>query len=244
MVRWSGRSWGDQLPSGIAAADWITHHARYTPLAEAAHDLASRRRFTYAQLDERVRRAALWLGAAFRIARGDRVAVLSRNDTDVFELQFACRRLGAVFVPLNWRLAVPELDFICRDAAPNVLLYGAEFGDTARELLARGRSGRGQFGQRPAERLRKWPGRSTRRPQRCAARFGRHLDHHVHVGHFGTAEGRADHLPDVRLQCAALRHAGRPDRALEKPGGSAHLPHWRHSTSTPTRPFTVAAPTW
>lgn len=125
---------GDQLPSGIAAADWIAHHARYTPSAEAAHDLASQRSFTYAQLDERVRRAALWLSTVFRIARGDRVAVLSRNDTDVFELQFACHRLGAVFVPLNWRLAVPELDFICRDAAPNVLLYGAEFSDTAREL--------------------------------------------------------------------------------------------------------------
>lgn len=122
------------MPSGIAAADWISHHARYTPLAEAAHDLSSHRRFTYAQFDERVTRAALWLRSAFGISPGDRVAVLSRNDTDVFELQFACRRLGAIFVPLNWRLAVPELDFICKDAAPKVLLYGVEFGDMAREL--------------------------------------------------------------------------------------------------------------
>ncbi len=94
------------MPSGIAAADWISHHARYTPSAEAAHDLASQRRFSYAQLDERVSRAALWLGTVFRVARGDRVAVLSRNDTDVFELQFACRRLGAIFVPHGER---PEL---------------------------------------------------------------------------------------------------------------------------------------
>lgn len=122
------------LPSGIPAADWISHHARYTPLAEAARDLSSNRRFTYAQFDERVTRAALWLRTACQIVRSDRVAVLSRNDTDVFELQFACRRLGAIFVPLNWRLAVPELDFICKDAAPKVLLHGVEFSDMAREL--------------------------------------------------------------------------------------------------------------
>lgn len=122
------------MPSGIPAVDWIAHHARHTPAAEAAYDLSSRRHFTYAQFDERVTSVALWLRNDFRIARSDRVAVLSRNDTDVFELQFACRRLGAIFVPLNWRLAVSELSFICKNAAPKVLLYGVEFSDMAREL--------------------------------------------------------------------------------------------------------------
>jgi fatty-acyl-CoA synthase len=122
------------MPSGIPAADWISHHARYTPSAEAAHDLNSGRRFTYAQFDERITRAALWLNRAFAIGTGDRVAVLSLNDTDVFELQFACHRLGAIFLPLNWRLAVPELQFVCRDAAPKVIVYGVEFGEQARQL--------------------------------------------------------------------------------------------------------------
>jgi fatty-acyl-CoA synthase len=126
---------GRALPSGIPAADWISHHARYAPGAEAAHDLSSRRHFTYEQLDNRVTSAALWLRNVFRIARGDRVAVLSRNDTDVFELQFACHRLGAIFVPLNWRLAPAELRFICKNADPKVLLYGVEFSDMARELF-------------------------------------------------------------------------------------------------------------
>ena len=75
------------MTSGIPVEDWIAHHARFSPGAEAAHDLASSRRFTYAQFDERVTRAALWLAAAFGVRRGDRVAVLSMNDTDVFELQ-------------------------------------------------------------------------------------------------------------------------------------------------------------
>ena len=56
------------------------------------------------------------------------------NDTDVFELQFACRRLGAIFLPLNWRLAVPELEFIAKDARPVVLIHGEEFADAAREV--------------------------------------------------------------------------------------------------------------
>jgi fatty-acyl-CoA synthase len=140
------------MASGIPAADWISHHARFTPGAEAAHDLSSGRHFTYAQLDQRVTRAAVWLRTTFGTERGDRVAVLSLNDTDVFELQFACRRLGAIFLPLNWRLAVPELDFICRDAAPKIILYGVEFSAQAQELgfpkasLANGQPGEYESG--------------------------------------------------------------------------------------------------
>ena len=122
------------MTSGIPVEDWIAHHARFAPRSEAAHDLASRRRFTYAAFDDRITRAALWLHQAFGVAQGDRVAVLSMNDTDVFELQFACRRLGAIFLPLNWRLAVPELEFICKDANPVVLIHGDEFADAALQV--------------------------------------------------------------------------------------------------------------
>jgi fatty-acyl-CoA synthase len=125
---------GKGMASGIPVEDWIAHHARFSPGAEAVHDLASGRRFTYAQFDERITRAALWLAGAFGVRRGDRVAVLSMNDTDVFELQFACRRLGAIFLPLNWRLAVPELEFIAKDAAPVVLIHGTEFADAALQV--------------------------------------------------------------------------------------------------------------
>jgi fatty-acyl-CoA synthase len=123
-----------RMTTGIPVEDWIAHHARFAPRSEAAHDLASGRRFTYAQFDDRISRAALWLAHAFDVRQGDRVAVLSMNDTDVFELQFACRRLGAIFLPLNWRLAVPELEFIAKDAGPVVLIHGEEFADAAREV--------------------------------------------------------------------------------------------------------------
>jgi fatty-acyl-CoA synthase len=125
---------GKGMTSGIPVEDWIAHHARFSPGAEAVHDLASGRRFTYAQFDERITRAALWLARDFGVRRGDRVAVLCMNDTDVFELQFACRRLGAIFLPLNWRLAVPELEFIAKDAGPVVLIHGVEFADAALQV--------------------------------------------------------------------------------------------------------------
>ena len=64
------------MTSGIPVEDWIAHHARFAPTSEAAHDLASGRRFTYAEFDERVTRAALWLAAAFDVRRGDRKSVV------------------------------------------------------------------------------------------------------------------------------------------------------------------------
>ncbi len=85
------------------------------------------------------------------------------NDTDVFELQFACRRLGAIFLPLNWRLAVPELEFICKDAGPVVLIHGAEFADAALEVARlAGRAAHRRPRQRQTQRLR---GRARRSPR-------------------------------------------------------------------------------
>ena len=117
----------------VLASDWIAHHAHFSPNKMAAVDVSSGRRFTYADVDDRVSRAALYL-KSLGISEGDRVAVLCHNDTDVFEVQFACQRLGAIFLPLNWRLAVPELEFICKDATPNVLLHGTEFAAEAADV--------------------------------------------------------------------------------------------------------------
>ena len=120
--------------STIPANDWIAHHARFVPNNEAMHDLTSDRHFTYAEMNLRVDRAALYLRDGLGVQDGDRVAVLCHNDTDMFEIQFACRRLGAIFLPLNWRLAVPELEYICQDATPRALIYGSEFVAEAAEI--------------------------------------------------------------------------------------------------------------
>src|ERR1700760_1162156 len=92
--------------------DAVAHHAMRRPNALATVDLATGRRHSYAVFDERVSRLAGSFRATYGVAAGDRVAVLAPNGTDTFDVQFACARIGAIFVPLNWRLAAAELQVI------------------------------------------------------------------------------------------------------------------------------------
>ena len=111
--------------------DWIAHFARRTPEKIALVDLLSERRFSYAQFDSRISRLASHLRHQLGVGRGDRVAVLALNTTDTLEVQFACGRLGAVFVPLNTRLTVPELQFMVGDSSPKVMVHDADLAETA-----------------------------------------------------------------------------------------------------------------
>ncbi len=111
--------------------DWIAHFGRRTPDKVAAVDLGSGRKLTYAQFDARISRLATHLRDRLDIKRGDRVAVLALNTTDTLEVQFACGRLGAVFLPLNTRLTVPELHYIVGDAAPSLMIHDAELAELA-----------------------------------------------------------------------------------------------------------------
>jgi fatty-acyl-CoA synthase len=120
----------------ITYYDWIARHAARTPAKTAVVDLATGRSFDYSQLDERIGRLARHLGERCGVKRGDRVAVLALNSTDTLEVQFACGRLGAIFVPLNVRLTVPELEYIVGDASPTVMVHDDELSDTALQVVA------------------------------------------------------------------------------------------------------------
>ncbi len=113
--------------------DWLAKRASYHPSRVALIDLDRARALTWADLD-----AAASAGASALhqqgVGPGDRVAVLASNRLDQIELFFACARLGAILVPMNWRLAVPELAVILLDAAPSVLLYEREMAQTVAEL--------------------------------------------------------------------------------------------------------------
>src|SRR5262249_50305526 len=62
-----------------------------------------------------------------RIARGDRVAYLGYNSPEMLVLLFALSRLGAILVPLNWRLTAAEHRTILEDCRPKWIFCGAEF---------------------------------------------------------------------------------------------------------------------
>ncbi len=114
--------------------DWLAHHAQVRGESEAVVDLGTGRRFTWVQINDRTSRLAAALTDELGISRGDRVAVLANNNSNVFEVQFACWKLGAIFVPLNWRLAIPELEYILNDAKPTVLVHDDPFDHTAAQL--------------------------------------------------------------------------------------------------------------
>ncbi len=115
--------------------DWLAKWARYAPSKVALVDEATGRRYTYEALSARVDRAAAALQHLLGVVKGDRIAVLAYNCPETLELMFAAGKIGAILVPLNFRLAVPELAYILGDAAPKVFVYGPEFEEAARELL-------------------------------------------------------------------------------------------------------------
>lgn len=90
------------------------------------------RHLTYGQLNERAARAAGALKHA-GVKPGDRVGVLCRNRIAFFELLFGCAKLGAILVPLNWRMPAPELAQPIADANPRLLFAGMEDWNVARD---------------------------------------------------------------------------------------------------------------
>ena len=113
--------------------DWASHHAGRRPNKLAIHDLQTGRKFTYRDLDARSDKLASAL-SKLGIAKGDRVALLAPNCAEYFELQFACGRLGAIMLPLNWRLTVPELEYILGDSTPRLMVHDRSFAPQANEL--------------------------------------------------------------------------------------------------------------
>ena len=82
---------------------------------------------SYAALAARIEHTARALKSELGVSSGDRVAILSLNRPDYLVLLYACARLGAILVPLNWRLAVAEQQYILSDAGVRVLVLEQAF---------------------------------------------------------------------------------------------------------------------
>ena len=90
----------------MTVAEWIRRCAHRTPDALAFVD--GERRFSHAQFNERVNRQANGL-LALGVERGDRVAVLMNNTVEAVEALAATAKLGAIHVPVNFRLSAREV---------------------------------------------------------------------------------------------------------------------------------------
>jgi fatty-acyl-CoA synthase len=106
--------------------DPLRHWRALAASRTALVDRARGTRLNYREMDASCDR---W-GSLLRgqgIARGDRVAVIAGNRAEVAELFFACTRVGAALVPLNWRLAPQELGAILRHAKAKLVIGESRF---------------------------------------------------------------------------------------------------------------------
>ena len=105
-------------------ADVVRVHGRDRPDAPAL--IVGDHTITFGELDQRSSRVAQALAAA-GVGSGDRVAFVERNGAEFFDVVFGLAKLGAVAVPVNWRLAAPEMRQIIDDAGATLVIVGADF---------------------------------------------------------------------------------------------------------------------
>lgn len=109
--------------------DWMGRGALYWPDNVAVVDVArgERGRFTYREMNERANRFANWLRREAGVRKGERVGIVAHNGVEYLDAFFACGKLGAIFVPYNWRLHPRELAELVNQTLPKVLLFGDDF---------------------------------------------------------------------------------------------------------------------
>jgi len=111
---------------------WPVRRARMTP--DRVAFIADGRTETYRELRDRVYRLAHAL-RDLGVRPGDRVAYLGPNHPAFAETMFAVGTLGAVILPLNTRLAAPELAYIVADAGADLLVHAPEMSSTDRKSV-------------------------------------------------------------------------------------------------------------
>jgi len=114
-------------------AFWLERRARLCPNQDGIvywHGGDQPERWTYRQLDQASRNLAGWM-LQQGIRAGDRIAFLDFNDVRFVITMFAAARVGAIFVPLNFRLSAAEIVDTVNDCRARVLIHGEQFGAIA-----------------------------------------------------------------------------------------------------------------
>jgi fatty-acyl-CoA synthase len=118
--------------------DWVgavsERRAQLSPDRVALIDAETGDEYTYSELEERANRTARLLRKK-GIEKGDRIAVVSRNRTELIDLYFATAKLGAILAPLSHRLAPGEIGELLDDVAPSLLVVEQRFQEEVTEAL-------------------------------------------------------------------------------------------------------------
>jgi fatty-acyl-CoA synthase len=118
----------------IPIVDWIERYGRLNPEKPALIDLSTNSTLSFYSLDRRIDTLSNYL-VANGVNKGDRVAFLCFNSSIIIEIIFACWRIGAICLPINYRLTASEVVYIVNDAGPKVAFVDQEFESIWHEVL-------------------------------------------------------------------------------------------------------------
>lgn len=117
----------------------LTKRSKISSNKEAFVEFEKQRRFTFLALNNRCNKTANAL-LSLGVKPGDRVATLCKNGIEFVESYFALAKIGAVMVPVNWRLVANEANYILNDAGATVLLFDTDFNDLVGQVNDKNKS--------------------------------------------------------------------------------------------------------
>ena len=215
---WTSRRTHAEQPGPFSDQAGVFEPATRKPMSTATRTC----RMTFAELNERSNRIANAFRRGRCRAKGERVGLLLMNSAEFMEAYFGLAKIGAVVVPLNWRLVADELEFILKDSGTTRLIFGEEFIDTVADLHGRGEktdirtmaAGGRRIGRCLVRRELSAVPRCGGRGGTGSRRRGRgHALHHVYLRYHRFAEGGGAHPQHLDLGHPYHR------RELSLPGG-------------------------
>ncbi|MFL0357163.1 fatty acid--CoA ligase [Erythrobacter sp. GH1-10] len=132
-MTWEGTVAGDPHHSFVTFDEILDFWATERPDGPAIEQ--DGRITTYSELDANTRRL-IGFFQSLGLAKGDRIAWLGKNSDLYCHIYLAAARMGAVMVPIGWRLAAPEVAYILKDTGAKLVFVEEQFAETARTVAA------------------------------------------------------------------------------------------------------------
>ena len=109
------------------AQDWVAKWAMYSPHKPAVKEYETGRSLTYGELNRLANRLARHLSTTYGIQKGDRIALLAENCNEYIILFAVAQKTGCILVPMNYRLAGAEIDYLIHNSEPSLLIIESKF---------------------------------------------------------------------------------------------------------------------
>lgn len=116
--------------------DWLSKWAIYSPHHIAIKEYETGKTFTYSELNTAANQLANVLTTEHGLRNADRVAIIAENCAEYVILMSVAQKTGIIIVPLNYRLAVEEIDYLLQDAQPRMIIWETKFAHLVRETAA------------------------------------------------------------------------------------------------------------